>query len=286
MVFSPFKADTDYFAADKQAMINLRVTRSRRTARQAARRGHRDRARGGNGRRRPLRPGPRSRGQPDRAVGTAGGGLRRETMRYALIYGAIAGAITIAVITASIAVDIAQPPPVGVVRLPRHAGGAVADLRRREALSRRRMRRRDPLRPRPRRSGSASRWSRAWSTSPAGRPTSPPPTAISWPTTRASMHRRHAARRGERSRDRGDARRKWPAIEIVPHSRCCGMLFDLQRDLPGRLAGGAGLGGGAAQSAGAAGAADVVDDRRSDDNPTLGNLRRHSGVDCRLVVNG
>ena len=25
MVFSPFKADTDYFAADKQAMINLRV---------------------------------------------------------------------------------------------------------------------------------------------------------------------------------------------------------------------------------------------------------------------
>ena len=26
MVFSPFKADSDYFAADKQAMINLRVT--------------------------------------------------------------------------------------------------------------------------------------------------------------------------------------------------------------------------------------------------------------------
>ena len=25
MVFSPFKADSDYFAADKQAMINLRV---------------------------------------------------------------------------------------------------------------------------------------------------------------------------------------------------------------------------------------------------------------------
>ena len=25
MVFEPFKADTDYFAADKQAMINLRV---------------------------------------------------------------------------------------------------------------------------------------------------------------------------------------------------------------------------------------------------------------------
>jgi len=25
MVFSPFEADTDYFAADKQAMINLRV---------------------------------------------------------------------------------------------------------------------------------------------------------------------------------------------------------------------------------------------------------------------
>ena len=25
-VFEPFKADTDYFAADKQAMINLRVT--------------------------------------------------------------------------------------------------------------------------------------------------------------------------------------------------------------------------------------------------------------------
>lgn len=26
MVFAPFKADTDYFAADKQFMINLRVT--------------------------------------------------------------------------------------------------------------------------------------------------------------------------------------------------------------------------------------------------------------------
>ena len=26
MVFEPFKADSDYFAADKQAMINLRVT--------------------------------------------------------------------------------------------------------------------------------------------------------------------------------------------------------------------------------------------------------------------
>ena len=26
MVFSPFKADTDYFAADKQAMINFRVS--------------------------------------------------------------------------------------------------------------------------------------------------------------------------------------------------------------------------------------------------------------------
>ena len=26
MVFEPFKADTDYFAADKQAMINLRVS--------------------------------------------------------------------------------------------------------------------------------------------------------------------------------------------------------------------------------------------------------------------
>jgi len=26
MVFAPFKADTDYFAADKQHMINLRVT--------------------------------------------------------------------------------------------------------------------------------------------------------------------------------------------------------------------------------------------------------------------
>lgn len=26
MVFSPFKADSDYFAADKQTMINLRVT--------------------------------------------------------------------------------------------------------------------------------------------------------------------------------------------------------------------------------------------------------------------
>ena len=26
MVFSPFKADTDYFAAEKQAMINFRVT--------------------------------------------------------------------------------------------------------------------------------------------------------------------------------------------------------------------------------------------------------------------
>lgn len=26
MVFSPFKADSDYFAADKQAMINLRVS--------------------------------------------------------------------------------------------------------------------------------------------------------------------------------------------------------------------------------------------------------------------
>jgi len=26
MVFSPFKAETDYFAADKQAMINLRVS--------------------------------------------------------------------------------------------------------------------------------------------------------------------------------------------------------------------------------------------------------------------
>ena len=26
MVFSPFRADSDYFAADKQAMINLRVT--------------------------------------------------------------------------------------------------------------------------------------------------------------------------------------------------------------------------------------------------------------------
>jgi hypothetical protein len=26
MVFEPFKADTDYFPADKQAMINLRVT--------------------------------------------------------------------------------------------------------------------------------------------------------------------------------------------------------------------------------------------------------------------
>ena len=26
MVFSPFKAATDYFAADKQAMINLRVS--------------------------------------------------------------------------------------------------------------------------------------------------------------------------------------------------------------------------------------------------------------------
>jgi predicted enzyme related to lactoylglutathione lyase len=26
MVFEPFKADSDYFAAEKQAMINLRVT--------------------------------------------------------------------------------------------------------------------------------------------------------------------------------------------------------------------------------------------------------------------
>ena len=26
MVFSPFKADSDYFAADKQAMVNFRVT--------------------------------------------------------------------------------------------------------------------------------------------------------------------------------------------------------------------------------------------------------------------
>ena len=26
MVFEPFKADTDYFAADRQAMVNLRVT--------------------------------------------------------------------------------------------------------------------------------------------------------------------------------------------------------------------------------------------------------------------
>jgi hypothetical protein len=39
MVFEPFAADTDYFADDKQAMINLRGARPRRLACQAARSG-------------------------------------------------------------------------------------------------------------------------------------------------------------------------------------------------------------------------------------------------------
>ena len=65
-------------------------------------------------------------------------------MKYALIYGILAGAIAISVITASI---VLVGAPLAVVRLSGHAGGADPHLRRREALSRRRERRRDPFLP-------------------------------------------------------------------------------------------------------------------------------------------
>ena len=72
MVFSPFKADSDYFAADKQTMINLRMGGSPRAARPAARRRDRDHA-GADGLHRPVRPRPRPRGQRDRALGARHG---------------------------------------------------------------------------------------------------------------------------------------------------------------------------------------------------------------------
>jgi hypothetical protein len=62
MVFEPFKADTDYFAADKQAMINLRVRDLDGLLAQLREAGI---------------AGARSRGQSDRAVGAADRGLRR-----------------------------------------------------------------------------------------------------------------------------------------------------------------------------------------------------------------
>ena len=69
MVFEPFKADSDYFAADKQAMINLRVSDLDGLVASLREAGIDDHAGRDDGRRRPVRPGPRSRRQRDRAVG-------------------------------------------------------------------------------------------------------------------------------------------------------------------------------------------------------------------------
>ena len=92
MVFEPFKPDSDYFPADRKAMVNLRVTDLDGLVAQL-------RAAGieivaaeewdiwG----RPLRPRPRSRGQSDRAVGAGQRAEGRKAMRYALVYGLLSG---------------------------------------------------------------------------------------------------------------------------------------------------------------------------------------------------
>jgi hypothetical protein len=72
-VFAPFRHDTDYFAADKQFMINLRVSGlDELVARLEAQGVAAERRRMGRPRDRPVRANPRSRGQCNRAVGAVG----------------------------------------------------------------------------------------------------------------------------------------------------------------------------------------------------------------------
>ena len=72
-VFAPFAADTDYFAADRQWMLNLRVDDLDGLLRHTARGGDRGDHQSGVGHagRRSLRAHPRSRGQSDRTVATS-----------------------------------------------------------------------------------------------------------------------------------------------------------------------------------------------------------------------
>ena len=76
MVFEPFKQDSDYFPAEKQVMINLRVSDLEGLLAQSARRGDRGHHQAGMGcdaRNRPFRAHSRSGGQSDRAVGASRG---------------------------------------------------------------------------------------------------------------------------------------------------------------------------------------------------------------------
>ena len=75
-VFSPFKADTDYFAADKQWMLNLRVDDLDGMIASLTAAGIEVITKAewdAYARDRPLRPHPRPRRQPHRAVAAAGG---------------------------------------------------------------------------------------------------------------------------------------------------------------------------------------------------------------------